>query len=138
MKFKLLNDGARLPTFATPGSAGYDVYADEDIVIPAWDEVAVSTGITAQFSSVFALKIASRSGLRFKHKVESFHGTIDSDYYPGEIKILMINNSENDFEIKKGDKISQLLMLAISRKIPAPVIDTKRTGGFGSTDKESL
>lgn len=133
MKFEQLSKEAIYPTRGTPMSAGHDIYCTEGGVIPARGSKIFPTGITLVIQTDEVLKLASRSGLAFKHDITAFHGTIDCDYYPNEIKVKLFNFSDEPFEIKAGDKIVQGLISKVVIDRDAPVIKMQRDGGFGHT-----
>lgn len=129
-----------LPFYATDGSAGLDLKADisESVIINPTDRVIIPTGISLELPSGYEAQIRSRSGLAIKKGVVVLNspGTIDSDYR-GEIKVILINHSKDSFEIKKGDKIAQMV---ISKHEVANLIEvveinntSRGAGGFGST-----
>lgn len=135
---KLLNSNAIVPTKATPGSAGSDLYAAEELIIPSKKWKAVSTGISIRIPTDCYARIAPRSGLAFKNGIDIFAGVVDSDYR-GEIKVIMMNNGESDFEVKIGDRIAQIIFERIYEGILVEedeLDETKRgEGGFGSSGK---
>lgn len=135
-KVILLADNAKTPMRASAGAAGYDLYSIEDMVIPAGKRTLVRTGIVIEIphSGLYA-RIAPRSGLSLKG-IDVGAGVIDSDYR-GEVKILLINNGVNDFSVKSGDRIAQMIFevivtpLILSSNV---ITSTERAaGGFGST-----
>lgn len=124
------------PARSTSGAAGLDVKATEDVKIPARGRAAVSTGLRLALPlGTFAL-VAGRSGIAFKHGVVPFQGIIDSDYR-GELKILLFNHSDEDYEVKAGDRIAQLVLLGV---VSLPLLLSEQLAGtdrgengFGST-----
>lgn len=138
----LLHKDAQLPIRATPGSIGLDLYSLEDCEIEPQGRGLIRTGISIEIvnnnSSNCYPKIAPRSGLSTKG-IDVGAGIIDLDYR-GEIKVLLINNNHkkiDDFEIKKGDRIAQLIIEGnpfITVKQVDSLSPTERgEGGFGST-----
>ena len=128
-----------LPTAATEGSAGYDLSSCVDDCVVAGSWKAIETGIVTQFPSDCYLRIAPRSGLAFKYGIDVFAGVIDSDY-TGSIKVILMNNSTENFKIQKGDRIAQMIYERIYKPTLVQVSsfneleETDRgTGGFGST-----
>ena len=123
---------------AKEGDAGADLKASEDTVIPSKGRCLVSTGISMAIPIGYVGLIWPRSGLAVKHGIDSGAGVIDSGYR-GEIRVLLFNHSESDFEVVKGDRIAQILI----QKIESPQFvqvetldETERgSGGFGSTGK---
>lgn len=132
--FELATEDAQFPTRATDGSAGYDLFSAESGVIPPGGQVAFDTGLRSRFNPDAALILKSRSGLVFKHQVDTMAGFIDSDYR-GNIKVILHNRSSVPFEVNVGDRISQGYFASLSLPYYPPV-DTGRVrgeGGFGST-----
>ena len=128
---------AIVPTRGSDGAVGYDLYSSEDAVVPCQaGRALVGTGITVVLPQGVYGRVAPRSGLAVKHCINVGAGVIDPDY-TGEIKVVLFNHGENDFEIKKGDRIAQLVL----ERCETPPIeeisiveDTERgSGGFGST-----
>jgi len=134
LKFKLLNALARLPTKAEPGSAGYDIYSNQNVEIYSKSRKLVSTGLSTEFNKDYYLRIAPRSGLSVKG-IDIGAGVIDSSYR-GELKVLMINNSETTMFFEQGTRIAQLIMERCYEPDISIVDDlskSERLGGFGST-----
>ena len=131
-----LHPDARTPTYATDGSACFDLYACEDAVIIPWSSAPIRTGIAVALLPGWCLDIRSRSGMAFNNNVTAFHGTVDSDYR-GEIKVLLTNMGKTPWFVKAGDRIAQGLVTQCHRVTfwRAEQLDmTERgTGGFGSS-----
>ena len=134
---KKLTYDAIVPTRGSDGAVGYDLYSAEDTIVPCQaGRALVGTGITVVLPQGVYGRVAPRSGLAVKHCINVGAGVIDPDY-TGEIKVVLFNHGENDFEIKKGDRIAQLVL----ERCETPPIeeisiveDTERgSGGFGST-----
>lgn len=133
---KKLSPGAIVPTRASPGSVGYDLYSTETMSIKAHERGIVSTGIAATIPMGVYGRIAPRSGLAVKHGIQTGAGVIDPDY-TGELKVILFNHGTEKFDIKQGDRIAQLIL----EKCETPLIeevqeikDTQRgTRGFGSS-----
>ena len=137
MKIKLLTDTATAPTYATDGSAGLDLYADDDYSIPCAGEFAVvSTGISVEIDADKTGLVWPRSGMASKFGIDTGAGVIDSDYR-GELKVLLFNHGDDTYRIKRGDRIAQLLIVPSYRpkiEIVDSLDETERgAGGFGST-----
>ena len=114
MKIKIRNISTNpLPVYETEHAAGMDLRADIDhpIVIKAMMRCIIPTGLFIELPHGHEAQIRPRSGLAMKHGITVLNspGTIDADYR-GEIKIILINLSENDYEIKKGDRICQMVI----------------------------
>jgi dUTP pyrophosphatase len=129
-----------LPEYQTPGSAGMDLYAaiEEDIILSSLERCLVPTGLMMAIPRGYEAQIRPRSGLAWKHgiSIPNSPGTIDSDYR-GEIKVMLVNLSNNDFVISRGMRIAQMVIAAVVQ-MEIQVVDsldqTKRgAGGFGST-----
>lgn len=132
-KFVKLVDDAILPNRATKGSAGYDLYANEDIVIPVRGRVLVKTGIGWDMGDTPVCGfIKSRSSLAYKLSLDAEAGVIDSDY-KDEIKVLLANNGANPATINKNSRIAQLVILPYAVLMSEEDVTESREGGFGST-----
>jgi dUTP pyrophosphatase len=132
--------GLPLPAYATPGAAGMDVVAAEDIRLAPGARHAVATGFALSIPDGYEVQVRPRSGLALKHGITCLNtpGTIDSDYR-GEVKIILANLGSDTFEVKRGDRIAQLVPATVTRATLDEVSaldDTARgTGGFGSTGR---
>lgn len=134
----------KLPCYATVGSAGMDLYAavDASIILKPLEKFLVPTGIIIAIPNGFEGQVRPRSGLAAKHGIAVLNspGTIDSDYR-GEIKVCLINLSDQSYEIKKGDRIAQILITPVPKIIwhnveEFTIDETDRnTGGFGSSGR---
>ena len=127
-----------LPAYATDGAAGMDVVSAESLILAPGARHAVATGFAMAIPRGFEVQVRPRSGLALKHGITCLNtpGTIDSDYR-GEVKVILANLGDEPFEIKRGDRIAQLVPAAVQRAIFEAVTsldDTQRgVGGFGST-----
>lgn len=138
LKLKKLSPLALIPQYQTSQSAGFDLHSIEDVMLLPGERKLISTGLSFEIPQGYEIQIRPRSGLAYKHGISVLNspGTIDSDYR-GEIKVLLINYSDEEFEIKLGDRIAQAI---IQKVIQAQFIEvdslnnTERgDGGFGST-----
>jgi dUTP pyrophosphatase len=140
VRFKRLNSDAHVPFYASAEAAGADLFASERTVIPAGGQRVVGTGIAIELPLGFEAQVRPRSGLAAKHgiSINNTPGTIDSDYR-GEIKVILINHSSQDFTVDFGHRIAQLVIVPIFRAVFVDVPelgDTQRdAGGLGSTGK---
>ncbi|MDB5725647.1 MAG: dUTP diphosphatase [Novosphingobium sp.] len=131
-------EGLELPDYATAGAAGMDVVAAEDVLLPPGGRHAVATGLAVAVPDGFELQVRPRSGLALKHGISlpNTPGTIDSDYR-GELKIILINLGDREFEVRRGDRIAQLVLAPVVRAVWLKVDELDETqrgeGGFGST-----
>lgn len=142
LKIKLLpgNDDIPLPEYATDGSAGLDLRAavSETLRIKPKERALVPTGIIIGLTQGFEAQVRPRSGLAVKNGIMLVNspGTIDSDYR-GEIKVIMFNSGDEPFEIKRGDRIAQLIINKYERVVLKKVDEIEDTsrgeGGFGHT-----
>lgn len=136
MKIKL-DAGAVMPKRAHPTDAGLDLYAREKKIVPAFDCAFFDTGVHIELPENTAGFIKSKSGLYCKHKIIS-DGTIDVGY-TGSIGVNLFNLGDKDYTVKKGDKISQLVIVPILTPDIEVVDELEKTargdGGFGSTGR---
>ena len=139
IKIKKLSENVILPKFANPGDAGMDFYANETINLQPNERKLVSTGISMAIPKGYVGLIWDKSGLASKHGLKTMAGVIDSGYR-GEIKILILNLSNESYVIESGKKIAQMLIQPIEQKEIIEVNDLDETyrgdGGFGSTGLE--
>lgn len=156
LQIKKLSEKGRLPTRGSAFAAGYDIYAARDTTIPARGKALVDTDIsmaipegTCKFAFCHHVnaddwmltwipdgRIAPRSGLASKNFIDTGAGVIDADYR-GQVKVLLFNHAEADFEIKEGDRIAQLILERIYTPEVVEVQElaesVRGAGGFGST-----
>jgi dUTP pyrophosphatase len=145
VQVQLLAPTAILPTRASEDAVGYDLYASEPIAIPASQvtmdgcvnigRALVSTGITLAVPPGHYGRIAPRSGLALHHGIDIGAGVIDPDYRD-EVKVLLLNFSAQEFSVRPGDRIAQLIFerISIVTLVAATSLrPTGRKGGFGST-----
>jgi dUTP pyrophosphatase len=131
-------EGLDLPAYATAGAAGMDVVSAEDVIIAPAGRHAVATGLAMAIPPGFEIQVRPRSGLALKHgiTVPNSPGTIDSDYR-GELKVILINHGAEPFEIRRGDRVAQLVLAPVIQANWLPVDELDATergaGGFGST-----
>ena len=146
IKVKRLNSGfddIELPKYSTHGSAGMDVRAavEDKLVLKAGEIGLIPTNLVVEIPEGFEIQVRPRSGLAVKHGIGILNspGTIDSDYR-GEVKIIMMNFSKEDFIINRGERIAQLVLSKVYRAAleeNSELLKTKRgEGGFGHTGKE--
>ena len=129
-----------LPVYSSAEAAGADLRAciQEDIVLKPGQRYLVPTGLSIQLPAGYEAQIRPRSGLAIKHGISLVNtpGTIDSDYR-GEVKIIMINLGSEDFVIKRGDRIAQMVIAPVTHGMFAMADSLDATdrgaGGFGST-----
>lgn len=133
-------EGLPLPAHASPGSAGVDLRAaieSEQIVTPG-ERVQIPTGLILELPRGWEGQVRPRSGLALRHGVTLLNtpGTIDSDYR-GEVKVILVNLGQEDFAVRRGDRIAQLVVASVSQVVVVEtdsLASTRRgAGGFGST-----
>jgi dUTP pyrophosphatase len=133
---KKLSSDATTPTRGSAFAAGYDLYAAKPTSIPSRGKALVSTDLSIATPEGTYGRIAPRSGLAAKNFIDTGAGVIDADYR-GEVKVLLFNHSEVDFEVKKGDRVAQLVLERIYTPDIVEVEDLEESvrgaGGFGST-----
>ena len=136
------NPDLPLPAYETAGAAGMDLRAAipeaEPVVLRPGGRAAVPTGLAFALPDGFEGQVRPRSGLAAKHGVTMVNtpGTIDADYR-GEVKVLMINLGQEDFTVRRGDRIAQLVIAPVIQARWSEVDSLDETvrgqGGFGST-----
>ncbi|MDE6440272.1 MAG: dUTP diphosphatase [Bacteroidales bacterium] len=143
MDVKVVNASKEaLPAYQTPLSAGMDLRANvaEPVVLQPGQRTLVPTGLRIELPAGYEAQIRPRSGLALKHGITVLNspGTIDADYR-GEIQVLLVNLSEQTFEIKQGERIAQMVVARHERvqwRETAELSDTERgAGGFGHTGR---
>lgn len=139
MKVKIINNSEnKLPRYETEGSAGMDIASNEDYILKPERRTIISTGLFVEIPQGYELQVRPRSGMAAKYGITVLNapGTIDSDYR-GEIGVILYNSGQSNYEIKKGDKIAQLVLAPITQaewEVVENLSSTKRgEGGFGST-----
>ena len=141
MKINIVNQSAfDLPHYATPHSAGMDLRADIDsaIMLKPLQRALIPTGLFIELPEGYEAQIRPRSGLAAKHGISIVNapGTIDADYR-GEIKVVLINLSDQTFTLERGERIAQMIVAKHERVEWMPVTELNESsrgeGGFGST-----
>ena len=136
-KVQLKHPNAKVPIRADEGCAGYDLSAVEDIIIPSRTHRMVETGISIQFPRDCYGRIAPRSGLAAKYAIDVLAGVVDSSFR-GTLKVILMNNSPDEFVVKSGDRIAQLIFERIYTPSGLQVVDSlddssRGEKGFGSS-----
>jgi len=130
--------GLPLPAYATEHAAGLDVVAAEELTLAPGARHAVATGFAIAIPEGYEVQVRPRSGLALKQGITCLNtpGTIDADYR-GEVKVILANLGAEPFEIRRGDRIAQLVPAPVQRARFAEVEELDETrrgaGGFGST-----
>jgi dUTP pyrophosphatase len=137
-KFSKVKEDAFIPTKGTKGSAGYDLTAREGTIIPARGRSIIDTGIAIQIPSDCYGRVAPRSGVTWKGGLDVGAGVIDSDY-TGVIGVILFNHTDTDYEVRRGDRVAQLIFEKIYNPelVKVEYGELQKTdrgsGGFGST-----
>jgi len=137
---KRLSNKALMPEYATEGSSGMDLAAliDKNIIINPGEISIISTGLAVSIPKGFEIQIRPRSGLAAKNGISVLNtpGTIDADYR-GEIKIILINHSQDKFVVESGHRIAQMVVSPVVKAMLEEVKELPGTnrgaGRFGST-----
>jgi dUTP pyrophosphatase len=135
-------DDIELPHYATAGSAGMDIRAavKDEVILKSGKTILVPTNFSVEIPEGFEIQVRPRSGMAIIHSIGILNspGTIDSDYR-GEIKIILFNFGAEDFIIKRGDRIAQLIISKVYRAVLNEIDELNTTergsGGFGHTGK---
>ncbi len=141
IEIKIINTSSNpSPEYATAGSSGFDLRANlqEPILLKPMERRLIPTGIFIEIPLGFEGQVRPRSGLAIKHGISCVNspGTVDSDYR-GELKVILINLSNEDFEINNSDRIAQMVICKVERAILINTEKLEKTerghGGFGHT-----
>lgn len=144
IKLRIVNkSGLDLPCYATECSAGLDLLSasEEEISLKPLERKLVKTGIFIQLPVGYEAQVRPRSGMALKHGITVLNtpGTIDSDYR-GEVGVILVNLSQEEYSIKRGDRIAQMV---IARHEKAQLLEVEQLeetirgeGGFGSTGRD--
>lgn len=129
-----------LPAYATAGSAGLDLRADEPFTLHPGERRLVPTGIAVQLPEGHEGQVRPRSGLALRHGVTTLNapGTIDSDY-AGEVGVILINHGQEPVHVERGERIAQLVVARYERvalrEVEALDETARGAGGFGHTGR---
>ncbi len=139
LKIKLLYENSKMPEFANEGDAGIDIFSVEEKCVKPGESKLIKTGISLELPKNTEVQIRPKSGLALNYGITVLNspGTIDEGYR-GEIKIILINHSKNDFIVKEGMKIAQMVLKPIYKvniiKVDEINNETQRgEKGFGSS-----
>lgn len=140
MKLKIISKSGVLPKYETEGAAGFDIraYLKNDFILKSGERALVPTGLFFQIPKGYEAQVRARSGLSIRNGIGLVNGigTVDSDYR-GEIKVPLINWSNEDFTIHNGDRIAQVVINKyeyVEFEITDKLSYTERgEGGFGHT-----
>ena len=144
IKIKKLTKTAVIPKLAHHSDAGYDLASDENVTLVPGERKLISTGLSLEMPELGNLhkdiygQIKPRSGLAVKYGIDIMAGVIDPGYR-GEVKVLLINHGTENFKIKKGDRIAQLIFFSIFKYEiePAEILSSTERGdtGFGASGR---
>lgn len=142
IEIKLVTKSGNIPAYETEGSAGMDLKAvlNEPVILAPGERRLIPTGLFIELPQGYEAQVRARSGLAIKHGITLINcvGTIDSDYR-GEIQVPLVNLGQEDFEIKNGERIAQMVIAKyeqVSWKITDELSETERgAGGFGHTGR---
>ena len=140
LKIKKIHSDAVIPSYVHEGDAGFDLVSVEDYVLRPGERRAIGTGLQVEIPEGYEMQIRPRSGLAFKQGVTVLNspGTIDVGYR-GEIKVILVNHSDGNYEVKKGERIAQGVINELPKVTIVEVSELSETargeGGFGSTGK---
>jgi dUTP pyrophosphatase len=135
LKIKKLHPDAKIPFYAKKGDAGMDLFSIEDKTIKAGEREIIGTGIAMEYEEGFCTAIWDKSGYAINHGIKTMGGIVEPNYR-GEYKVILLNTSNKDFEIKKGQKIAQVLIMPVAYAEVQEVQElsnSNRPEGFGST-----
>lgn len=143
IEVKILKVDKDLPTpkYAHYGDAGMDVYSAEDYILKPGEKKIFSTGLKFEIPEGYELQVRPRSGLAAKHGITVLNspGTLDFQYR-GILGVILINHSKEDFEVKRGDRIAQIVFNKFETAELIEVDELSETvrgeGGFGSTGRK--
>ena len=138
LRFRKTRLDAVLPSYAHPSDAGMDVRSVDDLTIAPGKRALVHTGLVMLLPPMYEAQVRPRSGLALKSGVTVLNtpGTIDSGYR-GEVGVILANFGEADFQVRKGDKIAQIVIAPVTQPEIVETTEVDETdrgaGGFGST-----
>ena len=138
LKIKKIHSDAVIPSYVHEGDAGFDLVSVEDYVLRPGERRAIGTGLQVEIPEGYEMQIRPRSGLAFKQGVTVLNspGTIDVGYR-GEIKVILVNHGDGNYEVKKGERIAQGVINELPKVTIVEVSELSETargeGGFGST-----
>jgi dUTP pyrophosphatase len=131
-------EGLPLPAYGSEHAVGLDIVSAEDVSLPPGGRHPVRTGIAMAIPHGYEVQVRSRSGTAVRGGITCLTGTIDSDYR-GELMVVLVNLGAEPFEIRRGDRVAQLVPAPVLRADFAEVADLDSTGrgegGFGSTGR---
>jgi len=131
-------EGLELPAYQTAGAAGMDVRAAEEYALQPGETVLIATGFSMSLPAGYEAQLRPRSGLALKHGITLLNspGTIDEDFR-AEVKVILTNLGREPFQVRRGDRIAQMVIAKVERPRIEVVMELDETarglGGFGHT-----
>ena len=138
IKIKKLSPEAIIPNYAHEGDAGMDVYSIEDVILKPGDRALIPTGLSFEIPRGFEIQVRPKSGLALKQglTIVNTPGTLDSGYR-GELGVILLNTSNAYYEVKKGEKIAQIILAryeeAKIEEVTELADSSRGEDGYGST-----
>ena len=129
---------AKTPDYAYKGDAGVDLYAAQDSLLKPMERALISTGVRIAIPEGYEAQIRPRSGLALNHGISMVNapGTIDSAFR-GELKVILINFGDKEFNVRRGDRIAQMILNKVERfdfeEVPKLDTTERNEKGYGST-----
>ena len=141
LRVKRLSENAILPVRGSAFAAGFDLFSAVDTVVPKNGKALIPTNIAVEIPPNTYARIAPRSGLAWKHFIDTGAGVVDFDYR-GDVGVILFNHNTEDFYVKKGDRVAQLILERVCMASCVEVDELGSTergaGGFGSTGENVL
>lgn len=138
VKVKRLEADARLPTYGRPGDAGLDIHTTESHILLPGERRLFRTGIALEIPPGTVALVWDRSGLAAKHGITAIGGVIDHTYR-GECRCALLNTSDEPYEVKRGDRIAQILIQPVCtaeiEEVEELSDSIRGAGGFGSSGR---
>jgi len=139
LKIKKLRDDAKLPIYAHPGDAGFDLFIPDSLTIQPGERLSIPLGLAMEIPNGYTGLLLDKSGLSHKHGLKSFGGVIDAGYR-GEFHVGIMNLSDKAYTFEKGDKIIQMLIMPVAHVNITEASElsesVRGTGAFGSSGKK--
>ena len=113
LRVKKLSENAVIPSRGSEHAAGFDLSSAVDTIIPARGKAIVKTDLAIAIPEFTYARIAPRSGLAWKHFIDTGAGVVDYDYR-GNVGVILFNHGESDFTVNKGDRVAQLILVSMT------------------------
>ncbi|MDH3353431.1 MAG: dUTP diphosphatase [Nanoarchaeota archaeon] len=141
VKVKKLKENAIVPSHGHPGDAAMDLFSTESHIVPAGKRQLVSTGIAMELPEGYFASIRGKSGLALKRGIDILGGVIEHGYR-GEYGVILLNTGDEDFEVRVGDKIAQVVIAPVASVEVEEVEELSETvrgdGNYGSTGGSNI